>query len=64
MPNYTPYGNKKTLPNRKTRKGLRNTAFMKNKKVARTQRELLAEKRRELAELMQAESPSPLETSF
>ncbi len=39
MPGYQPYPNKKNTPNRKTRKGARNVAFMKNKLAARKQRE-------------------------
>lgn len=30
--NYLPYATKKSTPNRKTRKGARNTVFIKNKK--------------------------------
>ncbi len=64
MPSYQDHPTKAKTPSRKSRKGQRNTVFMNNKLAFRKLRELRAEKRRELAELMQAENPSPLETSF
>ena len=50
MPLYKNYGTKKETPSRKTRKGLRNTAFMNNKLAARKSREARAILRREQAE--------------
>lgn len=54
MSEYKPYGKEKTLPNRKTRKGVRNSAFMFNKLAARKLREQRAEKRREQDEVEQS----------
>lgn len=36
--NYQSYGKSITTPNRKTRKGLRNSVFVANKKIAKAQR--------------------------
>lgn len=38
MPNYKPYGTKKETPSRKTRKGIRNSAFIANTVAARKAR--------------------------
>lgn len=54
MPLYKNYGTAKTLPNRKTRKGLRNTAFMNNKLAARKLREAKVVERREQVEAEQS----------
>jgi len=43
MPGYVSYGKKKTQPNRKTRKGVRNSAFIANKVAARKARALKRE---------------------
>lgn len=48
-PLYEAYGNEKTLPNRKARKGLRNTVFIKNKVAARKLRAERVALRREQA---------------
>lgn len=46
--NYKSYGNKISTPSRKTRKGIRNSAFVANKKMAKAQRKAKRLKRKSL----------------
>lgn len=48
--NYKNYGTKISTPNRKTRKGLRNSVFVANKKMAKAQRKAERLKRKSLQE--------------
>jgi hypothetical protein len=47
---YQSYGNRKSTPSRKTRKGMRNTVFVANKKMAKAQRKAARLERKSLRE--------------
>lgn len=55
MPNYTAYPTEKDTPNRKTRKGGRNSTFLKNKMAGRLQRKTRKEQREAIAEARAAQ---------
>ncbi len=50
MPNYIPQPKAKDTPSRKSRKGSRNSSFIKNKMAGRLERKARKEKRDEIAE--------------
>ncbi len=55
MPQYTPYPKEKDTPSRKSRKGGRNTAFLKNKVAGRLARKARKERRDAIAEAKAAQ---------
>ncbi len=55
MPQYTPYAKAKDTPSRKSRKGTRNSAFIKNKVAGRLQRKARKERRDAIAEARAAQ---------
>lgn len=61
MPQYTPYPKEKDTPSRKSRKGGRNTAFLKNKVAGRLQRKARKERREAIAEARAAQQDAQQE---